>query len=218
VTPDQVAARLVDLPPATLVLGPGAWPLVARSAAPHWMMHEVTSAEEARKIRAAAYILPSAHGTRVIAVNMGGASAQVQNMLLKVLEEPPSSTRFVLAAEERPLPTVVSRCRVLVLGSQGDRQAPDGRDMAAVGTALKAVLSGQTALLAQTVRAWLPVHAALLTQWAAEAASGCWRDFGPDFAPGVSPDRALRLLAELRAREGTRLGPLVALDRVFAGE
>lgn len=215
-TPDQVRAALTgELPPATLVLGPGARGLVLGTLPEHGWRD--LDAAAARQIRAEAY-LAAPSGLRVIVVCLYGASAQVQNMLLKVLEEPPPSTRFVLAAEERPLPTVVSRCRVLVLGLQGDRQVPDGRDVAAVGTALKAVLSGQTALLAQTVRAWLPVHAALLTQWAAEAASGCWRDFGPDFAPGVSPDRALRLLAELRAREGTRLGPLVALDRVFAGE
>jgi hypothetical protein len=217
-TPEQVAARLVDLPPATLVLGPGAWPLVCRFAPSGWMLQPDMSADVARRLHGTAWLLPAVGGFRVMALNMTGAGTQVQNMLLKVLEEPPDSTKFVLATASRPLPTVLSRCRVLVLGSEVAGELPDPKDVAAVAVALRAARSGQSALLAQGLKGWLPATAGLLGQWAAEAASGQWRVFGPGTAPGVSPGQAMRLLAELARYPGTRLGPLAALQAAFSPE
>lgn len=215
-TPDQVLAELAgSLPPATLVLGPGSWPLVTLAAGPEWLLRYDLSAGDARQVRESVWLLPCGN-LRVVALCLDKASQQVQNMLLKILEEPPASTRFVLAAESRPLPTVLSRCRVLVLGGGPAAEPPDARDKAAVAAVLRAARSGQAALLARSLRDWLPAQARLLGQWAAEAASGQWRVFGPDTAPGVSPEQAMRLLAELARYAGTRLGALAALSAVFS--
>jgi len=219
VTPDQVLAELAgDLPSATLVLGPGAGALVFEACADRgWTFRWDLNAAAARQVRDEAQMLPPS-GLRVMVLSLENASVQVQNMLLKILEEPPASTRFVLAAESRPLPTVVSRCRVLVLGREAAGESPDPKDKAAVAAALRAARSGQPALLAQALRNWVPAQAGLLAVWAAEAVSGRWAVFGPDAVPGVSSGQALRLLTELARYQGTRLGTLVALQEVFSPE
>jgi hypothetical protein len=216
-TPEQVTAELAgELPPATLVTGPGAGALVFEACADHgWEFRFDLNAEAARQVREGSWLLP-ADGLRVTALFLDKASAQVQNMLLKVLEEPPPGTRFVLAAERWPLDTVVSRCRVLVVGQEVTGEVADPRDKAAVATVLRAARSGQSVLLAQTLRNWVPAQARLLTVWAAEATSGQWKVFGSDTAPGVSAEQAMRLLTELTRYHGAKLGALVALESVFS--
>lgn len=215
-TPEQVLAELAgELPPATLVLGPGAWALVAQAAGPEWLLQHDLAAGDARQVRESAWLLPRG-GVRVVALGLDKASEQVQHMLLKVVEEPPPGTRFVLAAEHRPLPTVVSRCRLLVAGREEAQDAADSRDKAAVAAAVRAARSGQGVLLAQTLRNWVPAQARLLTVWAAEAVSGQWKVFGPDTAPGVSTEQAMRLLTELARYPGAKAGTFAAFDAAFA--
>ena len=214
-TPEQVQARLAyDLPPATLVLGPRAWQEVCRCARGHWMLQPDLDARTTRMLSGLAWLLPTSGGERVMALNLAGASTQVQNMLLKTLEEPPESTRFVLAAEKPPLPTVMSRCRVLQLGGRLD-DPPSPEDAALVASVLRAARTGNTALAARAVREWSPRHAALLSRWAAEAASGRWRAFSAAAVPGVSASQARQLLTELSRYPGARNGPLAALSQVF---
>jgi hypothetical protein len=216
-TPEQVIAGLAgDLPPAALVLGPGAWSLVTGIAGPEWLTGCDLSAGDVRQLQVNVWLLPD-RGVRVVALGLDKATAQVQNMLLKVLEEAPASTSFVLAAERRPLPTVTSRCRVLVLGREAVAEPPDPKDRAAVATALRAARSGQSALLVQALRNWLPAQARLLSVWAAEAVSGEWQVFDAGTAPGVSAGQAVRLLTELARYPGARLGTLAALEAVFSG-
>jgi DNA polymerase III delta subunit-like protein len=215
-TPEQVITELAgELPPATLVLGPGTWGLVSRVAGPEWLTGTDLTAPDVRQLRENVWLLP-VRGVRVVALCLDKAAEQVQNMLLKVLEEPAPGTSFVLAAERRPLPTVVSRCRVLVAGQEVAGEAADPRDKAAVATVLRAARSGQATLLAQTMRGWLPVQAKLLSVWAAEAVSGQWSVFEPGTAPGVSAGQALALLTELARYPGAKTGALVALESVFS--
>jgi hypothetical protein len=218
VTPEQARAALAgDLPPATLLLGPGAGAVLFEACADRgWEFRWDLNAEAARQVRAEAWIAPAA-GVRVLALCLDKAGEQVQNMLLKVLEEPPDTARFVLASAARPLPTVASRCRVLVLGGEDGPAPLDPRDSAAVSAAVRAARTRQPGRLAEAVRGWQPEHARLLRAWAAEAATGQWKQFSPDFAPGAGPREAVRLLAELSRYPGTRLGPLLALEAVFGG-
>ncbi len=51
----------------------------------------------------------------VLMTNMSDASMVMQNVLLKILEEPPSNTIFVLLANRALIPTVMSRCQVFAL-------------------------------------------------------------------------------------------------------
>jgi DNA polymerase III, delta subunit len=218
-TPEQAAAELAGrLAPATLVLGRGSWWLASEAACPEWMVRDSLDAAGAREVRSEAYLMPPGR-ERVYLLRLDSASERVQNILLKVLEEPPPGTRFVLSSAVQLLPTVVSRCRVLALGSvSAGEPAADDRDKASVGTAVRAARSGQAGLLSQAVRDWKPAHARLLSAWAAEAASGRWYLFSPDFAPGVSPGQALRLLSALSRWAGTRTGAIAALDQVFREE
>lgn len=218
-TPEQVKAELAgSLPPATLVVGPGAWETASEAMGPDWEAWWDLDADGARRVRTKAYLMPLGE-RRVLLLKLDGTTWQVQNILLKVLEDPPRTTRFVLAAADQPLPTVVSRCRVLALGRPLEQEARiDAQDKAAVATAIKAARSGQGALLSQAVRDWHPEHVRLLGAWAAEAASGNWRLFGPDFAPGVGPQQAMALIVELGRYQGSRIGPMVALDKVFSEE
>lgn len=215
-TPDQVKAQLAaDLPPVLLVTGPGAGALVFEACADHgWPWRFDLTAEAVRQVRQETSVLP-ASGHRVLALCLDGASARVQNMLLKELEEPRRGTSFVLAAESRPLATVVSRCRVLTVGGvTGEAASPD--DVAQVTAALRAARTGNMALTARAVREWRPPHAVLLARWAAEAVSGCWRTFSASSVPGVSAAQAQKLLVELSRYPGARTAPLAALSQVFS--
>jgi DNA polymerase III delta subunit-like protein len=229
-TPEQVRAHLAgSLPPATLVRGADAWELAASAAAPGWQLRADLDMAAVREVLAAAYLLPSAADARVYLMSLDGASAMVQNALLKVLEEPLPTSRFVLsaAADAMVLPTIASRCRLLPLARSRASVAFDARARGAVAAAIDAAREGRHAELAALVRGWWsesplagqsrPPHLHLLEAWAAEAASGRWARFDPGFAPGVRPAQALRLLGELARCPGARLGPTTALDRAFSG-
>jgi hypothetical protein len=224
VTPEQVRAALEgDLPPATLVRGAGAWELAGALDRPAWHVTGKLDAAAAREVHRTAWLRPTGE-QRVYLICLDGASAAAQNSLLKVLEEPPATTRFVLASAGRVLPTIASRCRLLPLsGTADDPAMADPRIRMSVAAAVDAARRGQHLRLAATVRGWFketPKDAPqprVLAAWAAEAASQRWRAFGPDFAPGVTPSEALQLLADLARMPGARLAPQVALARVFCG-
>jgi DNA polymerase III, delta subunit len=218
---EVLAALAGDLPPALLVRGPGAWDLAVSAAEPGWETARRLDAARAREVRATAWLLPSG-SRRVFLLNLDGASPAVQNSLLKVLEEPPDTSRFVLTATRPVLPTVASRCRQMTLGGAREASPDDGPARAAVAAAVRAACSGQSAALAQAVRGWWkdappggPPHPRLLARWAAEAAAGRWVQFGPDFAPEASARQAAQLLAELARYRDSRMAALTALDRVF---
>lgn len=67
-TPDQVRAELAgELPPATLVLGPGAWSLVTQAAGPEWLTGCDLSVGDVRQLRENVWLLPS-RGVRAVAL------------------------------------------------------------------------------------------------------------------------------------------------------
>jgi hypothetical protein len=224
-TPEQVRDALSgELPPATLVLGAGAWELLQAMACPDWTYREDIDAATVRLIRLEVTLRATGQ-SRVAALAMDGVTPLVQTMLLKLLEEAPPDTRFVLAAETAPLPTVASRCRLLLLGQVRQEIPPaDPKDVAAVGAAIRAARTGRIPVLAGMVRDWFkaadpgrqPEQARLLSAWAVEAASGQWKAFTPDLAPGVTPEQALTLLAELDRFAAAKLAPVAALERAFS--
>jgi DNA polymerase III, delta subunit len=220
---DVLAALAGGLPPALLVRGPGAWELASSAAQPGWHVTEKLDAAASREIRRTAWLRPNG-AQRVYLVCLDGAALPAQNSLLKVLEEPPATTRFVLASAGLVLPTVTSRCRVLALSGRAEDPAfADPRVRSSVAAAVDSARQGQHARLHATVRNWWkeaapgqqPPQLRLLAVWAAEAASQRWALFAPSFAPGVAPSEAMQLLAELARLPGARLAPQVALARVF---
>ncbi len=79
------------------------------------------SVAQIRKLRADAYVLPHSAQRKVFIIeNAELMNEQAQNALLKVLEEPPQSTVFILLTPSRSLQlaTVISRCSILKLAGK----------------------------------------------------------------------------------------------------
>jgi hypothetical protein len=194
-----------DLPSATLLIGPDLEKMVLDAClAARW--HHVApvdgtvfrhlSAADARNVVRFAQTAPFGPFKLVIAA-LDGSTSQAQNILLKVLEEPPllengePAIRFILVATARPLPTIVSRCEVITVSAPGLVQDADGKVTTAVNVALRAALTGDLAGLDGALHGWGDAHHSVLCALLCEAAAG--RD--PD--PELTPARARRLLGVL---------------------
>lgn len=84
------------------------------------------SVETVRKIRADAFILPNEAARKVfVLINAQNMTESAQNAMLKILEEPPAFTCFILTCESRAglLETIVSRCQTVSLGPVSAREA-----------------------------------------------------------------------------------------------
>ena len=76
------------------------------------------SVNQIRQLRANAYVMPNQALRKVFILDPAESMNEyAQNALLKILEEPPESTVFILITENRSrlLPTVVSRCIIFTL-------------------------------------------------------------------------------------------------------
>jgi hypothetical protein len=218
-TPEQAFA---ELPPAVLLLGPGAWEAGERLYELHRSAFS-TRAEKldmsiAQHVVAQAYVRPVGRALRVFLLCLDGASDAALNALLLVLEDPPAPVRFILTAAMPPLKTIVSRCRVLTLAPP--EQAPEPRQepvRAAVAAAVRAARDGHLGVLETVTARWDPAHTAVLRAWAVERAADRWVGFSEDFVTGATGRQAMTVLAVLRAYEGARTAPFVALTKAFAG-
>lgn len=113
-----------ELPPVTLLLGPksvGKTTLARHLAAHHspgggpfLRYFERLSAGLAREIVQTAPILR--RSPDICIIDLDNSTEAAQNILLKVLEEPPAHSRFILIASRVPLVTILSRARVYRLG------------------------------------------------------------------------------------------------------
>ena len=84
------------------------------------------SVSQIRALKTEAYIKPHQAQKRVFVIDFADTlNEQSQNALLKVLEEPPESTVFILIAESKAslLSTVISRCVVLTLTTPEESEA-----------------------------------------------------------------------------------------------
>lgn len=113
------------LPPATLIYGPpsvGKWTLANHLADFHkvkpvdrWMVEHGLSIETVRLITH--YAARAPHGPfKLVVARLEGSSRQALNALLKTLEEPPPTVRFLFTASTRVLPTISSRCITFEVG------------------------------------------------------------------------------------------------------
>jgi len=128
---DDIRSQLErQLPPVTLLLGPAS--IGKRVLASHLAVyHGVHAADThgawelraaaARTARHLAQVAPFGP-FRVFLFDLDGSSEGDQNALLKVLEEPPPTVRFLLVASERPLATVMSRSTLYRLSLLSDNE------------------------------------------------------------------------------------------------
>lgn len=212
-----------DLPPATLLLGPDCQKLLSaswRAALKTHVLYQADilirrhlSAGDARNIVKFARTAPFGPFKLVIA-GLDGSTAQAQNILLKVLEEPPGTIRFILVASERPLPTIVSRCQVVTVPGEGPDPEPDEQVTRQVNAALKAAAAGDLAGLDRALSGWGDAHHVVLSGMLAEVARQQWvRD-----ELGLTKSQGRRLLGALGRYSGAhpRLAAHAALVSVFA--
>jgi DNA polymerase III, delta subunit len=176
-----------ELPPATLLLGPdrlACWKLATRMITSHGVAQcdclriAVLSAVQARVARKFAGIAPFV-ARKVIVACTDGARAQAQNILLKVLEEPPPAVSFILIATSRPLPTIVSRCQVITVPGEGGQPEADSKVTAQVAAALTAAAAGNLRGLDTALAGWGDKHHAELEAQLAKAAAGGSRVLTP---------------------------------------
>jgi DNA polymerase III delta prime subunit len=120
------AALERSLPPVALFTGPrstGKTTLAKYLAAHHeatmWGYGRLTSSM-AREIVDTAPIRRAP--LEVFIIDLDSSTEASQNILLKVLEEPPPHCRFILIASREPLATVVSRSRAYRMGLLTDEQ------------------------------------------------------------------------------------------------
>jgi DNA polymerase III, delta subunit len=199
VTGLEELSGLGDLPPATLLLGPdtdkmmdAAWDMAhRRGAAPSdIIILGNLSAPVARNLVRYVNVTPFGPFMAVI-INMDGASGQAQNILLKVLEEPPLLTRFILVSSHVLLPAVMSRCQVIPGADQSAPPEADKDVAATVSAALKAAATGNLTGLDAALRDWGYVHHAVLSRMLAGAA------VNDGAVPGITMRQARLLLGDL---------------------
>lgn len=116
-----------SLPPVTLLIGP---PSIGKATlarhllqfySPCWSMdYGQLTAGLARQIVENAPVRHKPTDIRI--VDLDGSTEAAQNVLLKVLEEPPPHCRFILLASRQPLATIMSRSRTFQLGLLTDEQ------------------------------------------------------------------------------------------------
>ncbi len=122
------------LPPATLLRGPssvGKWTLALHLADVHkvltvdrYIHADTLTTTEARKVVAFACTAPFG-AFKYVLLTTDNAQPAALNVLLKILEEPPAGTRFMLVASQHPPDTIRSRCEIYRCGALTDNQVRD---------------------------------------------------------------------------------------------
>jgi hypothetical protein len=95
---------------------------VSHKSNPDFHFEEIVSwgIDDSRKIKEMQSVAPMASPLKVFLVSFGSMTHEAQNALLKIVEEPTPSTRFVFVtrSSERLLPTFLSRFYIIEVGSQ----------------------------------------------------------------------------------------------------
>ncbi|OGG01852.1 hypothetical protein A2Z33_01205 [Candidatus Gottesmanbacteria bacterium RBG_16_52_11] len=90
---------------------------------------------EVREFTRRLYLAPVGPGTTAGVIRTGDLlTAEAQNALLKTLEEPPGSVSIIICAqtEDRLLPTVRSRCRIIRLPAPKGQESLSGKPLPGV--------------------------------------------------------------------------------------
>lgn len=212
-----------ELPQVTLLLGPDksgrktfAWSLLERHV-PHGVDRMwVSRLDIAAVSRIQGFAFTAPHGKlRMVVIELLWASSAALNRLLKLLEEPPETVKFILVARKDPLPTIRSRAEVVTFGisPQDTLSEAQMRSRSAVLAAIKAARSGDSALLRSAMRDWSALDSQMLVGWCSERLSGRWTVFEATDV-STSMQFAQKLLGALTANRHARprLGARTALE------
>lgn len=109
------------LPPVTLLTGPasvGKWTLVHHLVDHHRIaLVDLLLYPRGLTAPSARHVVEFAHRApmglvKVVGVRLEGSTDQAMTILLKTLEEPPATTRFLLTSSQPVPPTLASRCEI----------------------------------------------------------------------------------------------------------
>lgn len=144
-----------ELPPVTLLSGP---PSIGKSTIVEHVVghHRIWAGDRlshpgpvpiefARAIVPWAARSPHQSPFRLVTLPLDDASVFALNALLKVLEEPPQQTRFLLTASRPTLPTISSRCEISRLGFLAQEELRD----VLIGLGMTAQAAERAAVLGQ---------------------------------------------------------------------
>jgi DNA polymerase III gamma/tau subunit len=101
--------------------------------------------EDVRKIQKAILLKPFRGKTKAVIIDAyENITLEAQNALLKILEEPPANTIIVITVAKREfiLPTIISRCKVIVLQEKETELTQD--DLSKFNDVLNILLNGKT--------------------------------------------------------------------------
>lgn len=244
-----------DLPPVTLFTGP---PHTGKKTAAYILMMRHApgvldrvwisslTAESLGYVQRAALIAPFGGSCKVVVICLDGATTTVLPRLLKLLEEPPSTARFILISVADVPATLRSRSYKVrfgllldgdvaaVLQSKGmaadmaAKMAPFGggqvrpamqvsNAQAQVLRAVRAALCRNAADLATATKDWDSECERLLAVWCCERVSSRWRVFQP--ASAVASRKFAECLLRALAQSGSRwLSARAALEAAAAVE
>lgn len=99
--------------------------------------------EDVRNIQKSIFLKPFKGKTKSVVIQAyENITAEAQNALLKVLEEPPSNTIIIIATEKKELllPTIISRCKIIIL--EEEKTDLTDEDASQLNTALGIILNG----------------------------------------------------------------------------
>lgn len=207
----RVTQLYVALPPVTLLLGPehSGKKTLANSLLIHharvlldrlWVKH--LSLDAGQQIQRFCQTAPFGR-LKVVVIALTGATSAALNRMLKLLEEPPDTVRFILIARKEPLATIRSRSQVVVCAPQPEDAEQISRARSAALAALKSALSGDSSLLSMALKNWSAEDSSMLSRWCLEKMSGKWRTFDP-LDSKASRKFAQRLHAALDANRMAR--------------
>lgn len=111
----------------------------------HQTYEKAMGIEDVRNIQKAILLKPFRGKTKAVIIDTyENITLEAQNALLKILEEPPSNTIIVITAAKREtfLPTIISRCKVIVLQEKEIKLTQD--DLSKFEEALNILLNGSS--------------------------------------------------------------------------
>jgi hypothetical protein len=129
-----LSALNTELPPVVLLLGPpsvGKWTMCHRLAEIHnvgmvdrFLCPDGFTAAVARSVLS--FVGKAPFGQfKLVQARLDGSTNQALNVLLKTLEEPPVTAKFLLTSAARPLATIASRAQIYRLGLLTDKEVYD---------------------------------------------------------------------------------------------
>jgi DNA polymerase III delta prime subunit len=156
---------------------------------------------------------PLALKTKILIISRADMlTADAQNAMLKILEEPPEYALILLLtkAENTLLPTVVSRCRKFRAGIEVDADAPKVKTELTFAYILKLNLGERLDWAEETAKEEKELVIEILENWITEGRGMLSSENGLDIALGLE-----KVISTVDDLENTNVGVRLALEKLL---